>query len=71
MGCMDTECIGVSYPSAQNLTGGPNIIQLLDIVRDPESKTPSLIFEYVNNTGADATVTNLLSAERCSPSDRS
>ncbi len=34
----------------QNLTGGTNIIQLLDIVRDPESKTPSLIFEYVNNT---------------------
>ena len=23
---------------------------LLDIVRDPQSKTPSLIFEYVNNT---------------------
>jgi serine/threonine protein kinase len=33
----------------QNLSGGPNIIQLLDIVRDPQSKTPSLIFEYVNN----------------------
>lgn len=53
----------------QNLSGGPNIIQLLDIVRDPQvrledffgrddtdtngpfqSKTPALIFEYVNNT---------------------
>lgn len=34
----------------QNLTNGPNIIKLLDVVRDPESKTPSLIFEYVNNT---------------------
>ena len=34
----------------QNLCGGTNIIQLLDIVRDPQSKTPSLIFEYVNNT---------------------
>ena len=33
----------------QNLTGGPNI-KLLDIVREPQSKTPSLIFEYVNNT---------------------
>lgn len=33
----------------QNLCGGPNIIKLLDIVRDPQSKTPSLIFEYVNN----------------------
>ncbi|RLN43303.1 casein kinase II subunit alpha-like [Panicum miliaceum] len=34
----------------QNLCGGPNIIKLLDIVRDQHSKTPSLIFEYVNNT---------------------
>jgi casein kinase II subunit alpha len=34
----------------QNLCGGTNIIKLLDIVRDPQSKTPSLIFEYVNNT---------------------
>nr|CAA52331.1 casein kinase II alpha subunit [Schizosaccharomyces pombe] len=33
----------------QNLAGGPNIISLLDIVRDPESKTPSLIFEFVDN----------------------
>ncbi|KAE8673982.1 Casein kinase II subunit alpha-2 [Hibiscus syriacus] len=35
----------------QNLCGGPNIVKLLDIVRDPHSKTPSLIFEYVNNWG--------------------
>uniref|UniRef100_A0A0D9VR03 Casein kinase II subunit alpha-2 n=1 Tax=Leersia perrieri TaxID=77586 RepID=A0A0D9VR03_9ORYZ len=34
----------------QNLCGGPNIIKLLNIVRDQQSKTPSLIFEYVNNT---------------------
>ncbi|CAN6292634.1 unnamed protein product [Urochloa humidicola] len=34
----------------QNLYGGPNIVKLLDVVRDEESKTPSLIFEYVNNT---------------------
>lgn len=34
----------------QNLCGGPNIIKLLDIVRDQQSKTPSLVFEYVNNT---------------------
>jgi casein kinase II subunit alpha len=37
-----------------NLQGGPNIVQLLDCVRDPISKTPSLVrfpqvFEYVNN----------------------
>ncbi|KAK9458579.1 casein kinase II subunit alpha [Lipomyces oligophaga] len=34
----------------QNLAGGPNIIGLYDIVRDPQSRTPSLVFEYVNNT---------------------
>jgi casein kinase II subunit alpha len=34
----------------QNLCGGPNIIKLMDVVRDPHSKTPSLIFEFVNNT---------------------
>lgn len=59
----------------QNLSGGPNIIALLDVVRDnqvglpdsfldqekyidkahadmavEQSKTPSLVFEYVNNT---------------------
>ncbi len=32
------------------LSGGPNIITLLDLVRDEDSKTPSLVFEYVNNT---------------------
>ncbi|KAI9806639.1 MAG: hypothetical protein M1825_006096 [Sarcosagium campestre] len=34
----------------QNLSGGPNIVALLDVVRDGQSKTPSLIFEYINNT---------------------
>merc|ERR1712228_644993 len=34
----------------KNLKGGPNIIQLLDTVKDPVSRIPSLIFEYVNNT---------------------
>lgn len=33
----------------QNLAGGPNIIQLLDVVRDPVSRTPALIFEHVDN----------------------
>jgi len=33
----------------QCLAGGPNIIQLLDVVRDPQSKTPALVFEYVEN----------------------
>lgn len=33
----------------QNLAGGPNVVALLDVVRDPASKIPSLITEYVNN----------------------
>lgn len=34
----------------ENLIGGVNVIELLDTVRDPVSKTCSLIFEHVNNT---------------------
>lgn len=33
----------------QNLTGGPNVIGLLDLVRDEQSKIPALIFEHVND----------------------
>ncbi|ODV79544.1 alpha subunit of casein kinase II [Suhomyces tanzawaensis NRRL Y-17324] len=33
----------------KNLVGGPNIIELLDIVREPQSKTPGLIFEHIDN----------------------
>jgi casein kinase II subunit alpha len=31
----------------RGLRGGPNVIQLLDVVRDPGSRTPSLVFEHV------------------------
>ena len=34
----------------ENLKGGPNIVTLIDTVKDPASKSPSLIFEYINNT---------------------
>lgn len=34
----------------ENLRGGINIISLLDVVKDPVSRTPALCFEYVNNT---------------------
>ena len=34
----------------QNLKDGPNIVKLLDVVRDPASKTPCLIFEWIDNT---------------------
>lgn len=33
----------------ENLRGGTNIINLLDVVKDPISRTPALVFEYVNN----------------------
>ena len=33
----------------QTLYGGPNIVKLYDVARDPASKTPCLIFEYVPN----------------------
>ena len=33
----------------QNLAGGPNIVALLDVVRDPTSEIPSLILEYIHN----------------------
>ncbi|GAA5897019.1 casein kinase II subunit alpha/alpha' [Sporobolomyces salmoneus] len=33
----------------RNLRGGENIIELLDTVRDPQSKTPAIIFEHVAN----------------------
>lgn len=34
----------------QELRNGPNIVGLLDVARDYQNKTPSLVFEYVNNT---------------------
>jgi len=34
----------------ENLRGGPNIIALQAVVKDPVSRTPALIFEHVNNT---------------------
>ena len=34
----------------QNLMGGPNVVQLIDVVRDPQSKTPSIITDYIDNT---------------------
>jgi casein kinase II subunit alpha len=34
----------------ENLRNGTNIINLLAVVKDPVSRTPALIFEYVDNT---------------------
>ena len=33
-----------------NLSGGTNVIKLLNTVKDPITKCPALIFEYVNNS---------------------
>ena len=33
----------------QTLYGGPNIVKLYDILKDPSTKTPALIFEYIPN----------------------
>lgn len=33
----------------KNLVEGPNIVTLLDVVREPQSKTPGLIFEHIDN----------------------
>ena len=31
------------------LQGGPNVINLLDVVKDPQTRTPSFVFEFVDN----------------------
>jgi len=33
----------------QTLFGGPNIVKLVDVVKDDVSKTPSLIYEHIPN----------------------
>jgi casein kinase II subunit alpha len=33
----------------RNLSGGPNIVSLIDVVRDPSMRYHSLIMEYVDN----------------------
>ena len=33
----------------QNLKNGPNIVRLLDVVRDPSSKSPCIITEWIDN----------------------
>lgn len=36
----------------QNLCGGTNVVELYDVVRDPNSKTPSLVSGQFKRTGA-------------------
>ncbi len=37
----------------KTLRGGVNIVSLLDVVRDPATKTPALIMEYVDTGDQD------------------
>jgi len=34
----------------QTLYGGPNIIKLCDLIKEPKSKTPCFIYEYMPHT---------------------
>jgi casein kinase II subunit alpha len=36
---------------AANLQGAPNIVQLYEVVRDKDTKTPCFVFEYVEAIG--------------------
>lgn len=44
-----TQSSPVTLIALQCLQGGPNIIQLLDVVREPASKTSAFITEFVDN----------------------
>ena len=46
---VESEKIKREIKILQNLRDGPNVITLQDIVRDPITRTPSLIFEHCNN----------------------
>ena len=44
-----TEKIFREIKILQTLFGGPNIVKLYDVTRDPSSKIPSLIYEFIPN----------------------
>lgn len=44
---LEESTFGFSARILQNLYGGPNVVKLLDVVRDPQSKTPSLVGHLV------------------------
>lgn len=46
----------------QHVKGGPNIVGLIEVVRDPDTKTPCFVFEFVDAIGfreLQASVTDL------------
>lgn len=42
-----TEKINREIKILQTLFGGPNIVKLFDVIKDPVSKTPSLVYEFI------------------------
>ena len=54
-----------SFQILQALAGGPNVISLLDVVQESQSKTPSLIFEYVAATDFKARVSSFFYWQLC------
>jgi len=47
----------------RNLTGGPNVVALLDVVRDPSARYHSLIMEYVESVEWKTLFTRLTEAD--------
>lgn len=47
----------------QDLSGGPNIIKLLDVVRDPLTKTPSLVFENIQGSDLQSMCSEMKDAD--------
>lgn len=43
-----------------NLRGGPNVINFYDVVKDPVTRTPAIIFEYVDNNDFKSLYTQLV-----------
>ena len=41
------------------LQGGPNIVELVDVVRDPMTKTPAIVTEYASGTIASQMLDSL------------
>ncbi|KAK0461165.1 kinase-like domain-containing protein [Desarmillaria tabescens] len=47
----------------RNLSGGPNVVGLIDVVRDPSGKYHSLIMEYVENVDWKVLIGRLVEAD--------
>ena len=41
------------------MQGGPNVVELLDVVRDPMTKTPAIVTEHVSGRGLNELLDSL------------